>query len=484
MFQTNIQLMMPDRGAPTLNTGWIGTSAMHEIVAGAMPDAPAQMWYWNQAYRRSASFPTLSIAYYDAALDAASSMPGYTSQLLSNAAVFRSGWDREDTWVLMDTSHGASRSTHDQPDQTSIAIYARKAYLLMDPGDGRNYSDARADWLRSSPVAHNLVTIDGKEGPLGSAPATPQKRFAYAYQPNHEWDPAPRTEGFVSPYMDYAEAAITGYHDAPDVSTRRSVLFPNREYVVLLDEMISAGAHDYTQLFHFGGYEGKERIEGSLQTGDREARWTTQNVDGEAVELRVVVASPAVAISQHTGPTNLRPGITLDHTYIRLLASRSNVIFLTLLLPRKLAEPDAQWQASGGGGVLSFAGYQDTHGIGADGAEWMVGDVTATAAYGYVRTAADVVQVVAMKRGLRVGYGGLVWLESSVALTAALNMADPAASRVMIADPGQGYQLSVMTPAGATISQITLDGTAHDFTQTGAVVTAALDTGGELVLHY
>jgi hypothetical protein len=109
--------------------------------------------------------------------------------------------------------------------------------------------------------------------------------------------------------------------------------------------------------------------------------------------------------------------------------------------------------------------------------------VTATAVYGYVRTAADVVQAVAMKRGLRVGYGGLVWLESSVALTAALSMADPAASQVMIVDPGQGYQLSVMTPAGGNISQVTLNGTTRDFTQTGAI-TIALDTGGELVVHY
>ncbi|MBW2527160.1 MAG: heparinase II/III family protein [Deltaproteobacteria bacterium] len=289
MYRTNLQLMMPNRGAPTLNTGWMGVTSGHELVAGLLSDGAEQMWYWNEANNRSSSMAELSIVFYDEALDSANAAPAYTSQILDNAAVFRTGWTEDETWLLLSSDNEASRSTHDQPDQTAIALYASRAYLLIDPGDGRNYPSAEHYFLRYSPVAHNLVVIDGLEGPLLSGgSATPTKVYRYESDPDPVSDPAVLREGFVSDAFDYAESGIEGYEDVPDVSSARSVFFPGKDYVAVLDELSATSSHQYDHLLHFGGHEGASAIEGTLGIQSNEILWQTTNEDDESVELRVV----------------------------------------------------------------------------------------------------------------------------------------------------------------------------------------------------
>ncbi len=500
MFQTNIQLMMPDRGAPTLNTGWMGISSMHEVVASVLPDAPRQMWYWNEAARRGTTVRALSIVFYDPSLDAQSEPPAYLSQILSNAACFRSGWRPDDTWLLIDTSHEPSKSTHDQPDQTSIAVYARKAYLLIDPGDGRNYpTDEGHTWLRYSPAAHNLVIVDGKEGPVAGSKrttGTPSKRWAYATDSDPVRDGAPVNEGFTSAHMDYVECGIPSYHDAPDVGTKRSVFFPNREYFVLLDEMTSVNEHSYAQLFHFGGAEGPGKIEGMLQVDGNDVRWRTRNNDREEVEMRLLFASAEVSITEHTGYTNYRVGggdivgavvrgnqVTFDHTYIQAAVRGSTLSFLTLLLPQKVSEADSRWTPVAEalpvrGGSLGWSGYTDIHGLALGGGEWTVEDLTATAAYAYARVAGDAIRNIAMKRGIRVGYRGQPWLAASEPVTAALDAGDPNNVRVALADAQKPLRLSVRTPSLA--ASVRWNGVPKDFAQEGDMISVQLDGGGEL----
>lgn len=485
MYRTNLQLMMPNRGAPTLNTGWMGVCSDHELVAGLLSDGAEQMWYWNEAAGRSSSMPELAIVFYDAALDNARTSPAYTSQILANAAVFRTGWTEDETWLLLNSDNEPSRSTHDQPDQTAIALYAARAYLLIDPGDGRNYPDGEHFFLRYSPVAHNLVIIDGMEGPLlSSGSATPTKVYRYESDPDPVSDPAFLREGFVSDTFDYAESAIDGYEDAPDVSSRRSVFFAGKDYFVVLDELLSPGSHRYDHVLHFGGREGTTELEGTLDVQSDEIRWQTTNEDDQPVELRVVYVHPGVTITEHTGPTNWRSDETLDHDYTKARADGSNVSFLTLLLPRHQTETAREvttdLTADGAAGARVVRGGQtDWHALATRSGTVSYGELSLEATYGFARVETEVPQLLAVKRGVSLTVAGVEWLAASTAITLALDVSRQD-YRGMLVDPGVAYTLTAHLPAGRTVFGVELDGVAQPFEQTGESVTIQLMGGGEL----
>jgi len=484
MFASNAALMMPNRGAPTLNTGWQGRSSYHELVAGQLTDGAEQMWYFDQA-GRIIQRPNLAIVFYDAAFDAAKRPPTSSSIILDNAAVFRSDWSADATWLMVDSDDEASRSTHDQPDQTSLMLYARRAYLLIDPGDGRNYSAAGHEWLRYSPVAHNLVIVDGMEGPIGTAPATPSKNWRYESDAEPPRDPASVRAGFVSPLLDYVEVGIDSYFDAPDVSTRRSVFFPGREYAVVLDQMQSSSSHDYDSVWHLGGNESATAIEGQLLLGANELRWTTKNENNADVELDAVFVNPAVTLGQHTGYTNWRGGETKDHTYVKARATGGDVSFLVLLLPRALTEAAPALAVGGNdvssaGAVLALAGHTDTHGLALTGGTLSVGALVADASYAYARESGGQLAVLGLKNGTRLAWGASEWLTSSCAVTLVVDVASAEAYFGQVIDPHSVCWLELRVPAGAFAEQVTLDGVDLTFAQNSGRVRLDLVGGGEL----
>jgi hypothetical protein len=491
MYKTSLQLTMPNGSMPTVNTGWMGPIATNEVVASLMPNGAEQMWYWNTFTRRTAWMPVLTLLTYDQALDAAAHPPAYTSQILKTAAVFRTGWTADDTWLLLDSADEPCRSVHDQPSQTSISMYARGAYLLIDPGDGRQYGDDSVEhaWISESPAAHNLVTIDGMEGPIGTAPATPTKVWRYGGDTQPVADPAILDEGFTSPFFDYAETRINGYANAPDVSSRRSIFFPAKEYVVILDELDSANTHRYDQLLHFGGKLGSGQFDGTLTVSTDEATWDTWNANGEAVELRTIFLNPGATLTAQKGPTDWASDQIVDHSYLRASRQGSDCDFLTLLLPCKTTEPAAQLTRLAGsgsvGGTLTLGVNTDTHGLAINGGTAIsIGQLQANAKYAFVRETSGSPSLLALKRGKQLTYAGDRWIDVSANTTLTLDVSDSGACRGRIAYPGSKVSLSIRKPAGRTAKKVTLNGTALPFTHANGMVAFSLTAGGNLAIEY
>ncbi len=495
MYRSNIQLMMPNGRQPTTNTGWMDRlcSQTHEWVAPLLPDAAEQMWYWTHACKRTTAVPALGIVFFDPAAVRAARAPRYTSQIMPNAAIFRTGWTPKDTWLLLDSSDEACRSSHAQPGQTAIALYARGAYLLMDPGDGRDYpggeSSSQFAWLNRSAAAHNLVIIDGKEGPVGRRPATPSKVWRYDVEIQSRRDPAILGEGFTAPFLDYAETRIDGYFDAPDVKSKRSVFFPGKEYFAVIDELTSPHDHTYEELLHFGGRIGTGKIDGSLACGTGEATWNTWNDKGEQVELRVVFLNPDVTLSPRTGPTNFTRGQTLDHPYLRAAALGAQVDFLMLLLPRKVGESALRirrlrGQGCSGGTVATGPGV-DTHGVAlGDGTSVSLGSVLASAKYVFVRAIGGRPTMLAVKRGTMLEYAGTRWLAASRPLTMAMDMSSPDSYAGSIAAPAGPVRLDVLPPTGRKATRVRLAGADVVFTEVKGMVSTNVTAGGDLSIEF
>jgi hypothetical protein len=177
MFSTNLCMMTPERLPPTIDTGWRYGVDYHELIIPllAEPERSETQWFWEEAVG-GPGITIAAILWADPTV--AASAPPWTSCRTSDYAVLRSGWGEEDIFVMVQSDHLPARSSHVQPDQTSFLMFAEGQYVLIDPGDGRDYGGSAPEhaWLRYNPSCHNLVVVDGREAPgFGSGDTTPAR---------------------------------------------------------------------------------------------------------------------------------------------------------------------------------------------------------------------------------------------------------------------------------------------------------------------
>ena len=148
--------------------------------------------------------------------------------------VMRSGWDRDANYLVLDCGpHGVMNCGHAHSDALAIEVSGQGRKHLIDPGTYVYSSDAPERDLFRHGKMHNTLTIDGQSASVTSGP------FKWSHVAR------PRLECWHDQIcFTFARGFHDGFARLPDpVIHRRSVLFPMREYWVVLDELTAAGPH-------------------------------------------------------------------------------------------------------------------------------------------------------------------------------------------------------------------------------------------------
>jgi heparan-sulfate lyase len=142
--------------------------------------------------------------------------PAWLSRAFADSGMYllRSGWDEEATFVALHASPPAI-SGHDQPDNGTFELYAGGRWLIADSG-AYAYPDtpfaAERDWFRRT-AAHATLTLDG----ANSANAPRHLLF---------WSGGD------------GDVVVFENESYPRLVHRRTVFFPERRWVVLIDEAL------------------------------------------------------------------------------------------------------------------------------------------------------------------------------------------------------------------------------------------------------
>ncbi|MBM3500352.1 MAG: hypothetical protein FJX74_16975, partial [Armatimonadetes bacterium] len=223
MFEYYVRTAMPDLRTPPLNDSGAGG---------------VQSWL-RQGHEL---FPRRADFLYLASGGQEGQAPAYTSCAMPYAGwnVMRTGWSREDRYLLFDA--GPYGSGHQHEDKLHLLLHAYGKLLLTEPG---NYSYDASDWRRYvlSTRGHNTVLVDGREQNRGRARET-----WVAAEPGRE--PWVTGEDF-----DYAAGTYAdGYGPEGDrtVTHTRHVLFVKPDYWIVIDVLspTDGAPHRYDAPFH------------------------------------------------------------------------------------------------------------------------------------------------------------------------------------------------------------------------------------------
>ena len=157
-------------------------------------------------------------------------------------AVFRSDWDENATYMLLRAEHGTARAQglgHEHPDETSFIIYAGGEMLALDAGYINFTNHNKVNRGRN----HNVILVDG-EGPPNDI---------IEGESIDGGNDAFLEETFTSNFMDYAEVRA----NYEGVDFRRNVMFVDKTYFVMADEVRDDASHTYEWRLHgHGGGDG------------------------------------------------------------------------------------------------------------------------------------------------------------------------------------------------------------------------------------
>ncbi|MCZ7583780.1 MAG: heparinase II/III-family protein [Deltaproteobacteria bacterium] len=230
----------------------------------------------------------------------------------SGIAVFRSGWEPEDTWAMMIAEGGPPRTHapgHDHADNLSVSFYARGEYLLIDPG--------YIKWDERDKVRfghhHNVPTVDGY-GPPAPLPLVPLGGADAFFLDGQTQGPIP---------FAYAES------DWRDAHFERVMFFPEEDYLVVLDVMTSETPRTFGVLWH--GLAGGETGDpfGLLADG---AYWEP----GDAgVEVHVAWSGEGLDVEETTSSHGFAYGEDVLHSVLDAHAQEpaTEAVFLSVILP-------------------------------------------------------------------------------------------------------------------------------------------------------
>ena len=331
MYYGNLCRMTPERLRPTTDTGWRAAVNDHELVIPLFdePRSSELQWLWDEEVRSSRE-KVYSVIWGGSPSSITGTEPSWTSCRNSDYAVLRSGWAEDDIFVLVESEHEPVRSTHCNPDQTSFLMFARGQYLLINPGDGRNYGSPAEGhtWLRYNPAAHNIVIIDHREQPdYDAGEGTP----ARLYSNTEARDPVDQRAWFMSDLLDLVTVRLT-YYNVPDVTLTRTVAMVKDRYVVVGDDLAAGSSHAYEALLHYGGPAGDEAIPGTLTVDGGHITWQTTGIDDTALLLDAKYFPAPDAVTEHDdGYTNYESGQTYSHHYTRAAYSGSDARFASFI---------------------------------------------------------------------------------------------------------------------------------------------------------
>lgn len=224
-------------------------------------------------------------------------------------AVFRSDWSPEATYFLLLGEHGKAAKNgwgHEHPDALSFILYAGGEMLATDGGYIR--WDDRT--LVNKAQNHNLILVDG-EGPSGGRLGVDTE----AYIEN----------SFTTTFLDYTEVR-TIYRG---VTFRRHAFFPDKRYVILVDDIDSnSGSHRYDWLLHGGGLPFEYKGIGG--------RWTV----GDMELLVGLNGSNVLSLDTEVGIHSFDYLQKVEHTTLKVTQTAEDAQYMAVLFPKNIDEGD------------------------------------------------------------------------------------------------------------------------------------------------
>lgn len=240
--------------------------------------------------------------------------PDFTSKLypVGLKAVMRTGWN-DNAWYMFTDADGGF-GNHSHPDDNSITVMADGQYLLVDPLYG-SYSGSKAkDWLTST-IAHNTVTMNGKNQHSNNKYA--KKGTMDRWETNNTYD--------------FLTSNTPNTQDAS--SYKRSTFFLRNKFWLVNDYLVpqNTSSNKYVQSWHF-------LPEADIEI-DEYTKITKTNIPG--VNIKVVPIAPEgyTNSSIETGYYSEGQGSILTAKYTEYEQNVSgNAVFNTLLLPISIGD--------------------------------------------------------------------------------------------------------------------------------------------------
>ena len=451
MHDWSVNIRLPSGRRPNIDDGHIDDFYGHYLAA-VDEDGPVHRWDWennsNGLYVREFSEPD-AIAFYDDSIAPQEPQRGPTIFMPgAGDAVFRSDWSATATYMLLRGEHGRTRSqgfSHEHPDETSFIIYAEGEMLALDAGYINFENHHKVNQGRN----HNVILVDGEGPPLYVEPLLGQSigggNNAYI------------EEFFTSSFMDYAE--VRARYKSVDV--RRHVMFVDKDYFVVADELRDTSDHLYEWRLHGngGGSSG-----GSYSRSRNLARWTRT----QAELLAYLPATEGLVFSERDTLHSFDYLEEPTHTLLRVQQSGKDTEFLAVLYPRALDENEPVFtspKVNGGQAVqVELDEVSDlawVSGAGADTVEVAgpSGALSSDGNFCFVRYEEGEVKAFNVQNGRFLLEGTTVVFAASDTVDLSLETGS-AGIKGFVGGPAGGYQLSL--PLKGVVETLTFEGSLID----------------------
>ncbi|UCE07468.1 MAG: heparinase II/III family protein [bacterium] len=248
--------------------------------------------------------------------------------------VFRSGWDKNATYMLLLGEKNNMRimgGVHEHPDAGSFVIYAQGELLALDSG----YPGFPQHDLVNKAKNHSVILVDD-QGP--------------------ENIDAELGDFFDTPKLDFASVKMI-YGGANIV---RNVLFVDNEYFILIDEMEGELAHEFAWLLH-----GNASISFTNTTFIRTAKGGIWKRPRASLEAYVIsdrgVPIYEVAEDYHSLRFVSRQGTLPKHAVLRVRQTSNKLRYLSILMPylQRVKSPTISSVNARGGTCLKIERQND-----------------------------------------------------------------------------------------------------------------------------
>lgn len=362
----SVDLMLPNRTLPPFDDSGPGAGFFYgALVRPELAQAGLFHWAWEaQGFPAGGSVdqgPLLLAAFDDTippVSPAAAGRPLSAAFPYSGQVVFRSGWETDAVYALLQCEHGkaAGRSQtrwgdyidgasgHEHPDGLAFMMYAYGESLALDSGY-INYDNH--DRVRQ-PEHHNVPLVDG-HGAQANRFTVPLVAIdgdgnITLLRPEEEGGWAASEDGMAylvahdvqTPGAGMAEVVTRYFRWAPETELRRRAVFLDRRFLLIHDfirtDPAEAGDHQYTFQLHGngGGTSG-----GTFDLLAEGGLWTRPGA-----RLRAAITSdrPAVAYTTRETAHDASWGTELTHTVLDAQVTApagETVEFLALLAPER-----------------------------------------------------------------------------------------------------------------------------------------------------
>jgi hypothetical protein len=316
----SIKLRFPDGDRPPIEDGNLIASSVTSVLSGLLKRSDYAWDTINNAHDPYSVFDEVYfLVYFDDGVSPRE--PDWSpTQFLPDAgnAVFRSGWDSNAVWFMMNCEHGPVHMTvHDHIDNTAFQLFAYGEYLLIDTG---YYKPNPLDnSVTAHAENHSIVLIDGR-GP-------PDKGLLTNFGDTDCYlENTLDTES-----IDYAEAR-TNYENT---DVLRSSLFVRNRYVIVSDYLSSSIQHEYRFRIHgHGGYDN----DGTFTPLSSGGRWERTKA---GVDVYVISSAGVPLLEQPPYTMNGSPNVhqfehdrkVRNHYVLDAKITGDNLSFLSIIYP-------------------------------------------------------------------------------------------------------------------------------------------------------